>query len=71
MGGGVCAVGAGLAMAALAQRVAPVGAIDVGEQLGLPPLLPAAVMLHARPTDHGARDVLRVLAAAFGGALQH
>lgn len=72
VGGGVMAVGAavsaGLAMAALARRVAPVGAIEVGEALGLPPLPPSEIVLHARPTDARARGALRAVSAAFRGA---
>ncbi len=65
VGGGVPALGAavsaGLAVAALAPRVAPAGAIDVGAAFGLPPLPPQEIVLMAR----GARENLKVLAAAF------
>lgn len=74
VGGGVMAVGAavsaGLAMAALAHRVAPVGAIDVGDRLGLPVLPASTIMLHARPGNSRSRDVLRALTAAFRSSLQ-
>ena len=68
VGGGVAAIGAavsaGLAVAALARRVAPAGTIDVGRRLGLPPLPSRDVMLHARPSDARTRGALRTLGAA-------
>lgn len=74
VGGGVMAVGAaiiaGLGVAALARRVAPVGSIEVGEQLGLPRLAPSAVMVHARLSDPRSREILRALTAAFKTAAQ-
>lgn len=72
VGGGVMALGAavsaGLAVAALAQRVAPAGAIDVGADLGLPPLPGQDIVLMSRPGRRDAREVLKVLAAAFRSA---
>jgi DNA-binding transcriptional LysR family regulator len=72
VGGGVAAVGAavsaGLAVAALARRAAPAGAVDVGEILGLPPLTPLQIMLHARAADPRARDALRIIQASFRSA---
>jgi len=72
VGGGVLALGAsvsaGLAVATLAHRVAPTGAIEVGEAFGLPRLPAQDVVLMARPARREARDVLKVLAAAFRGA---
>jgi len=72
VGGGVlalsAAVNAGLAVAALARRVAPAGAIDVGERFGLPPLPALDIVLLSRQTDQRSREMLRVLAAAFRGA---
>lgn len=72
IGGGVlalsAAVNAGLAVAALARRVAPAGAIDVGDSFGLPRLPAQDIVLASRPTDRAARDVIKVLAAAFRGA---
>ncbi|MBR1219505.1 LysR family transcriptional regulator [Bradyrhizobium sp. U87765 SZCCT0131] len=69
MGGGTtavtAAVSAGLAVAALAQRVAPAGSVEVGERLGLPALPPSTIVLHARLTDARSRGALRTLAAAF------
>jgi DNA-binding transcriptional LysR family regulator len=71
VGGGIVGVGAavtaGLAVAALARRVAPVGAVDVGDRLGLPPLPPAEAVLHANVTDPRSRAALRVLAATLRG----
>ncbi|WP_025130661.1 LysR family transcriptional regulator [Pseudomonas sp. PH1b] len=73
IGGGVMAVGAavsaGLGVAALASRVAPAGAQDVTERLGLPRLPVSEVVLHARATDERSADTLRALSAAFRGAL--
>ncbi|SEI14938.1 LysR family transcriptional regulator [Pseudomonas asplenii] len=74
VGGGVMAVGAavsaGLGVAALAKRVAPAGAIEVGEQLGLPPLPLTEIILHARPTDARSQETLRALSATFRGVLE-
>ncbi|MGP0015174.1 MULTISPECIES: LysR family transcriptional regulator [Pseudomonas] len=74
IGGGVMAVGAavsaGLGVAALAKRVAPAGAIEVGEQLGLPTLPVTEIILHARPTDARSQETLRALSAAFRGVLE-
>ncbi|KXF76322.1 LysR family transcriptional regulator [Paramesorhizobium deserti] len=71
VGGGVLALGAavnaGLAVAALARRVAPAGAIDVGERFGLPPLPALDIVLLSRETDQRSREMLRVLAAAMKG----
>lgn len=72
VGGGVLALGAavsaGLAVAALAQRVAPAGAIDVGERFALPALAVQDIVLMARPGRRDAREMLKVLAAAFRSA---
>ncbi|KAF1043900.1 LysR substrate-binding domain-containing protein [Xylophilus sp.] len=73
VGGGVMAVGAavsaGLGVAALAERVAPPGTVDVGPAFGLPALPASEVVLHAQPAaDARADAVLRALAAAFRGA---
>lgn len=71
VGGGVLAVGAavsaGLAVAALARRVAPAGTVEVGAQFGLPPLPPSEIVLHARTPDARARGALRAVSAAFRG----
>jgi DNA-binding transcriptional LysR family regulator len=51
-GGGVAAaVMAGLGVAALAPRMLPFGAIDVGPKLGLPDLPRLPVLLHSRVTE--------------------
>ncbi|TWS97329.1 LysR family transcriptional regulator [Reyranella sp. CPCC 100927] len=69
VGGGMAAVtaavSAGLAVAAMARTIAPVGAVEVGAQLGLPSLPPAAVVLHSTVSDPRSRAALRALAAAF------
>lgn len=69
IGGGVptigAAVSAGLAVAALARRVAPPGTIDVGPQLGLPPLPSRDVVVYSSVTDKQARTSLRTLLAAI------
>jgi DNA-binding transcriptional LysR family regulator len=69
LGGGTAAVAAavsaGLAVAALAQRVAPVGVVEVGDRLGLPPLPPSEIVLHSTLSDARSRGALRTLAAAF------
>ena len=72
VGGGVLALGAaisaGLAVGALAQRVAPAGAVDVGEVFDLPLLPPQEIVLMARPAERPEREALKVLAAAFRSA---
>jgi len=72
IGGGVATIGAavsaGLAVAALAHRVAPAGTVDVGPRLGLPALPSRDVMLYATAFDPQARRALRTLAAAFKAA---
>lgn len=69
IGGGVTAVGAaviaGLGVAPLARRVAPVGAIEVGERLGLPAIPPSEVVLYANVGDPRSRGALKTLVAAF------
>ena len=71
VGGGVAAVAAavsaGVAVAALARRVAPVGSIDEGTALKLPRLPRSKVMLYSRVSDVRSRAALRTLAAAFRG----
>lgn len=68
-GGGVTAIAAaitaGLAIAPLARRIAPPGAIDIGPSFDLPPLGRSSVVLHSRVSDRTARAALRTLAAAF------
>ncbi|MBR0663815.1 LysR family transcriptional regulator [Roseomonas hellenica] len=69
LGGGtaavVAAVSAGLAVAPLAHRVVPFGAIEVSARLKLPPLPAAEILLHTRVTDPHSRAALRTLVSAF------
>lgn len=69
VGGGVTAVAAavmaGLGVAALAPRMLPFGALDVGPRLGLPDLPRLPVLLHTRITDARPRAALAALSAAF------
>jgi DNA-binding transcriptional LysR family regulator len=69
VGGGVATIGAalsaGLAVAALARRVAPADTIDIGPRLGLPALPSREAALYAKPSDARARKALRTLGAAF------
>jgi DNA-binding transcriptional LysR family regulator len=72
IGGGIATIGAavsaGLAVAALARRVAPPGTVDVGARLGLPALPSRDVMLYATAFDAPSRRALRLLAASFKAA---
>lgn len=74
VGGGVSAVTAavmaGLGVAALAPRMLPLGAVDVGARLGLPELPRLPILLYARLGDGRARDALMGLAAAFRSAVR-
>jgi DNA-binding transcriptional LysR family regulator len=74
VGGGVAAVAAavmaGLGVAALAPRMLPFGAVDVGPKLGLPDLPRLPVLLHTRVKDGRARDALAGLSAAFRSAVR-
>ncbi len=69
LGGGtaavIAAVTAGLAVAALAHRVAPIGVVEVGERLGLPALPSSEIVLHSTLSDARSRGALRTLVAAF------
>jgi hypothetical protein len=65
------AVSAGLAVAALGRRVAPLGTLDIGPQLGLPPLPSRDVMLYSSLTDRQARGSLRALAVAIRSSAVH
>ena len=75
VGGGVAAVAAavmaGLGVAALAPRMLPFGAVDVGARLGLPELPRLPVMLHTRVRSARARDALGALSAAFKSAVRN
>jgi DNA-binding transcriptional LysR family regulator len=72
VGGGVAAVAAavmaGLAVAPLARRVAPAGAVDIGPTVPLPELPVSEVVLHSRVFDPQLSGALRVLAASFRSA---
>jgi DNA-binding transcriptional LysR family regulator len=74
VGGGVAAVvaavTAGLGVAALAPRMLPFGAVDVGPRLGLPDLPRLPVLLHSRIRDGRPRDALAALSAAFRSAVK-
>jgi DNA-binding transcriptional LysR family regulator len=74
VGGGVrtvvAAVMAGLGVAALAPRMLPLGAVDVGARLGLPELPHLPVLLHSRVRDERSRQALTVLSAAFRSAVR-
>ena len=74
VGGGVRAVAAavmaGLGVAALAPRMLPFGAVDVGPKLGLPDLPRLPVLLHTRVRDGRPRDALAALSAAFRSAVR-
>ena len=69
VGGGLATIGAaisaGLAVAALARRVAPSDTIDLGARLGLPPLPSREVVLYSKLSDARVRRALRTLGAAF------
>ena len=74
VGGGVAALAAavmaGLGVAALAPRMLPFGAVDVGPKLGLPELPRLPVLLHSRVKDGRPRDALAALSAAFRSAVR-
>ncbi|VFR23305.1 Transcriptional regulator, LysR family [plant metagenome] len=74
VGGGVAAVAAavmaGLGVAALAPRMLPLGAVDVGARLGLPALPRLPILLHARAGGGRPADALAALAAALKGAIR-
>jgi len=74
VGGGVRAVAAavmaGLGVAALAPRMLPFGAVDVGPKLGLPDLPRLPVLLHSRVKNGRPRDALAALSAAFRSAVR-
>jgi DNA-binding transcriptional LysR family regulator len=74
VGGGVAAVAAavmaGLGVAALAPRMLPFGAVDVGRKLGLPELPRLPVLLHTRVKAGRPRDALTALSAAFKSAVR-
>ena len=69
VGGGMAAIGAalsaGLAVSALARRVAPPGVVDVGAKFGLPPLPESHVVMYSRVRDDRSADALRTLAKSL------
>lgn len=79
VGGGVTAVAAavmaaavmaGLGVAALAPRMLPFGAGEVGPRLGLPRLPRLPVLLHTRVTQTRPRQALAALSAPFRAAVR-
>lgn len=74
VGGGVTAVAAavtaGLGVAALAPRMLPFGALDIGRKLGLPELPRLPVLLHSRVKEGRPREALAALSAAFRSAVR-
>ncbi|HEY1140816.1 MAG TPA: LysR substrate-binding domain-containing protein [Lysobacter sp.] len=56
---------AGVAVAVLARRAAPQGAVEVSRLLPLPPIRPQDVMLYSNLSDRRTREALRVLTLAF------
>src|SRR5262249_14351256 len=74
VGGGVAAVAAavmaGVGVAALAPRMLPFGAVDIGRKLGLPDLPRLPILLHSRVKDGRPRDALAALSAAFRSAVR-
>lgn len=74
VGGGVAAVSAavmaGLGVAALARRMLPLGAVDVGPRLGLPDLPRLPVILQSRVKNGRPRDAIEALSAAFRSAVR-
>lgn len=69
LGGGVTAVAAaalaGLAVAPLARRIAPPGAIDIGPTHGLPSIGSSKVLLYSKVSDPTKLTALRTVAATF------
>lgn len=74
LGGGVAAVAAavmaGLGVAALAPRMLPFGAVDVGARLGLPELPRLPIVLHTRVKAGRPREALAALSAAYRMAVR-
>ena len=74
VGGGVAAVAAavmaGLGVAALAPRMLPFGAVDVGPRLRLPEMPRLPVLLHTRARGGRPQQALAALSAAFQGAIR-
>ncbi|ANQ85520.1 LysR family transcriptional regulator [Azoarcus olearius] len=74
VGGGVTAVSAavmaGLGIAALAPRMLPPDAVNVGAKLGLPDLPRLPVLLHTRVKDGRPHEALSALSAAFRSSVR-
>ncbi len=74
VGGGVAAVSAAvmaeLGVAAMARRMLPFGAVDIGPKLGLPELPRLPVLLHSRVENERASNTLTALSAAFRSAVR-
>jgi DNA-binding transcriptional LysR family regulator len=72
VGGGIGAVAAavvaGLGIAAISPRMLPLGCVEVGSGLLLPPLPSLPVLLHERVRNERSRAALAELSAAFKGA---
>lgn len=75
VGGGVTAVAAavmaGLGVAALAPRMLPFGAAEVGQRLGLPELPRLPILLHSRLREGRQREALLALSAAFRSVMRN
>ncbi|WMD21875.1 LysR family transcriptional regulator [Achromobacter seleniivolatilans] len=61
----MAAISAGLAVGALACRLAPADTVEVSERFSLPELPSSRIMLHSTLSDTRSRDALRTLAAAY------
>jgi DNA-binding transcriptional LysR family regulator len=74
VGGGVAAVAAaviaGIGVAALAPRMLPFGAVEVGPKLGLPDLPRLPILLHSRVKDGRPCDTLAALSAALRSSVR-
>lgn len=74
VGGGVAAVAAavsaGVGVAALAPRLLPLGAVEVGSRMGLPELPRLPILLHTRIGAGRPRHALNTLSAAFRSAVR-
>ncbi|HZP68180.1 MAG TPA: LysR family transcriptional regulator [Rudaea sp.] len=62
------AASAGLALALLAERVAPPGTVDLGPKLGLPSLPLRKVVLICATRERHSRDALEIVSSAFADA---
>ncbi len=74
VGGGVAAVSAavmaGLGTAALARRMLPFGAVEIGPKLDLPDLPHLPILLYSRANDSRSLNALAALSAAFKGSVR-